>query len=360
MSFGLLDRDTTTTPGVSTPTITLSFGGGGGGGLAGLAPDIGPFGGSESLETGLLSLEISRGFAPFVDWADIVLRPPDGSGTAPALGETGSVGITLGAHDTTFSGTIDSLEHRADGTVRLGLGNGSRLLAQARHDASFAEMTAADIIAALCAEAGVDADVSGGATLPRYFADGGLSVLDHVARLAASMGRLARLSDDGVLTLTDDTSGGEEIALSAGDAILSAELTDRAAPAGVQITGAGASEWAWLRKDAGPLQATAGAAPQRSTPAAWLRDTAAVQTYAEARGRAVARDASPGHLVLAAYPNAQPGVILALSGTALDGAWRVMASTIRFDATEGFSNAVRVARAEDGAGALGLGLGGML
>ncbi len=84
-----------------------------------------------------------------------------------------------------------------------------------------------------------------------------------------------------------------------------------------------------------------------------------MQGFAQARGRALARDAAPGELLLAACPDAQPGAILALSGTAQDGPWRVMSSTLRVDLESGFSNRVTLARADADAGALGL-LGGLL
>jgi hypothetical protein len=359
MVFGLLDRDRETTPGLTAPRITLSFGGGDSGGLGGLAPDIGPFGGGAALETGILSLELARGFAPFVDWAEVHLRLPPGADPLPPLGEAGALGITVGARSMAFAFTLDSLEHRSDGTLRLGLGNGARRLAQARVSTAYAEMSAGDVIAELCGGVDVATTASGGPVLPRYFADGGVSLLDHVARLAASMGRLARVADAGALELVDDTSAGEEIPVAAGDAILRAQLTERAPSGAARVTGAGGDDWAWLRKDAGPIQAEGGTAPpSRDVSAPWLRDADGVGAFAQARGRAFARDAAPGEMLLAAFPDAQPGTILALSGTAMDGPWRVMSSTLRVDPQTGFTNRVSLARADADAGALGL-LGGL-
>jgi len=358
MVFGLLDRDAETTPGLTAPGITLSFGGGGG--LGALAPDVGPFGGGPGLETGVLSLELTRGFAPFVDWAEVHLQPPPGADPLPQLGEAGSLGVSLGDRSVTFPCTLDSLEHHSDGSVRLGLGNGARLLAQARVSTAYADTATGDIIAALCAEAGVDTTAGGGPSLPRYFADGGVSVLDHIARLAASMGRLARFSDQGRLELIDDASAGEEIPVAAGDAILSSRLTERRPAGAIRVTGAGANEWHWLRKDASPNQASGGAAPPlRDSTAPWLRSADAIESFAQARGRASGRDSAPGEMLLAAYPDAQPGVILALSGTARDGPWRILSSTVCINSRSGFSNHVTLARADADAGALGL-LGGLL
>lgn len=350
MVFGLLDRGNETTPGVTAPRVTLSFGAGGGGFLDGLVPDAS---GSAGLADGLLSLTLDRGFAPHVDWADIQILPPDGA-DLPAIDASGSLTITVGTRSVTFDGTLASITHDIDGTVRLGMTNGSHVLAQSRGSAVFSEQSASDIISALCAEAGVESETSGGPSLPRYFADGGPSALDHIARLAASMGRLAYVASNGRLTLIDDASPGEEIPIAAGDAIVAAQFTERTRGANVHITGAGAQDWAWLRKDPGPIQAEAGDASfRREKTAPWLRDASAVGDYAQARGRAVGRDAAPGEITLAAYPDAQPGTVLAVSGTAQDGPWRVMRSRLHLSPA-GYRNVVSVAKADADAGALGL------
>lgn len=357
MVFGLLDRGSDTTAGVTKPSVTLSFGGGGGGALGGLAPDIGPFSSEAGLEEGILSLEISRGFAPGVDYAELRLMPPAGSGLLPSLGDTGSVSLAVGDRSATFTCQIDQVEHRSDGSIRMGLGNGGRILAQARLAKSFAEMTTGDVISALCSEVGVQtSDISGGENMPRYVVENTKPLLDHIARLAASMGRLARFDEAGKLELVDDASAGEEIVLSAGDAILDSHLAERAASGAMRITGAGANDWAWLRKDGSPLQADAGAAPpSRDSAAPWLRGAGGAQTLADARGRALGRAAGTGRLLLADYPDAVPGRIVTLSDSAMDGDWRVMSTTTRFDAQAGFSHEAHIAREAEGAGALGLG-----
>lgn len=356
MVFGVLDRGNETTPGVTKPSVSLDFGGGGGGGFGGLAPSIGPFAAAAGLETGLLSLEISRGFAPFVDWAEVLVHPKDGA-EVPGLGDTGTVSLSVGDHTGAFACQVDQVEHRADGSVRLGLGNGGRVLAQARLAKSFTEMAPGDVISALCGEAGVDVgSISGGETMPRYVVETAVSLLDHVALLAQSAGRLAAFNSDGALELIDDASAGEELVLSAGDALLDWQLSERADSGAARVTAAGASDPLWLRKDIGPMQKEAGTANlPRDVSAPWLRSSGGVQSLADARSRAANRAAGMGRLLLAGFPDVLPGRVVTLAGTEMDGEWRVMSSRTVFDAATGFSHEVQVARADSGAGALGLG-----
>lgn len=355
MVFGVLDRGAETTAGVTQPSVRLDFGGQGSG-LGGLAPNIGPFGGSVGLETGVLSLDVSRGFAPFVDWAELLVRPPEGA-EVPELGDTGTIHITVADHTGTFACQVDRIEHRSDGTVRLGLGNGGRVLAQARLATSFAEMSPGDVIAALCAEADVDVgNVSGGETMPRYVVDSARALWDHVSDLARSAGRLAGFNADGALELLDDASAGEELLLSAGDALLDWHLSERVSSGAARITGAGASDPHWLRKDIAAMQKEAGnAPPTQEISAPWLRSSGGVQTKADAQGRALSRAAGTGRLMLAGFPDILPGRMVTLSGTDLDGAWRVMSSRTLFNTGTGFSHEVQIAREAAGAGALGLG-----
>ncbi len=362
MTFGLLDRGGEGTAGLTAPRVTIAFGAGGSGGLGGLAGDIGGalgIGGVEApaLEAGLVSLHLSRAFAPGVDWADLVLFPVPGGASLPALGDAGSITISSDTNSSTFTATLDSVEHRADGSVRLGLGNGGRVLAQARAETSFAEQTPGAIIDALCAEAGVQSAAGGaGESLPRYVVDAGTPVLAHVARLAEASGRLAHFDDSGTLQLHDDAASGEEIALTAGGDILDFRLTGRAGPGAVRVDGAGAADqgsnaWAWLRKTPGPTQATAGTAPpQRMRSAPHALSQSGAKTLAAARARSMARHAAPGQLLLASHPEALPGSILALAGTPADGSWFVLAADLRFDCAQGFTNTLRIARLAAGGG----------
>jgi hypothetical protein len=360
MSFGLLDRNSESAPGVIAPRVTLDFSNGGlggalGGVVSGFTDTINPLSGAAKLEDGLISLRLVRGFLPTLDWAELHLAPVPGGPALPNLGDSGTITITAGDRSSSYKCNVDTVEHYSDGSARFGLGNGARVLAQARIDTALSDQTPARAIEALCAELDVATALdNAGDTMPRYVVDAGRSVLAHVAQLAASAGRLAYFNAQGKLAFLDDANGGEEIELRAGDAILDARLTERVGGSAPQITGAGATEWAWLRKDVTPNQSGNAANSGRRQTAPWLRTASGVRTLADAQSRLNARSSAPGRVLLAAYPDAIPGTIVALGGTQLDGPWRVMSSTISFDAS-GYLNELTLAQAEDGASALGIG-----
>ncbi|MEQ1876107.1 MAG: hypothetical protein ABL958_05640, partial [Bdellovibrionia bacterium] len=127
-----------------------SNGGAGGGGLGGLAGGPvggiasavglgGGGGGSLTLADGLVSLRLTRGMAPDIDMAEILLTVVPGGPDLPAPGDTGSVGVTAGDLSSAFACVVDLRERHADGLVRITATNGGRLMARARVNLSFAE-----------------------------------------------------------------------------------------------------------------------------------------------------------------------------------------------------------------------------
>jgi len=363
MVFGILDRATQVSPGLIAPQVTLSFTGGDSGGIGALADAVGLGGSGAALADGLIGLRLHRGLAPDVDWAEIVLTPVSGGPDMPTAGDSGSIDITVGDRTSAFACTVDLVETRGDGTLRLTATNGGRVLARMRRETAFAEQTPGAIIDALCAEAEVDSSAgNAGETLPQYVVDAGMSVLDHVARLAETAGRTALFNDEGGLELVDDTASGEVVAtLAQGGDLLDARLGTRAEAGAVTIDGAGAGEqggnaWAWLRKEAGPHRAEAGRGPpDRRSAAPWVRAPDAASALAEARARSHARQAAPGRVLVAGTPDAVPGALIDLQGTAQDGSWRVLTLDMSFDRDRGLIGEIRVAPLADsgGSGALG-------
>lgn len=372
MLTGLLDRATQADPGLSRPAVTLTFGAaaGGGGGIGGALGDVASavgLGGAAGpgLEAGLVSLRLRRGIAPAVDVAELLLAPVPGGPDLPAPGDAGEIGFAAGDATAAFACTIDRREDRADGLARLTATNGGRLLARLRVETAFESQSPGAIIDALAAEAGVTSQAGSGTgdRLPRYLADEGCSLLDHVARLAATAGRLAAFDDAGALILIDDAAeGGEAVArLVAGETLLDWRIGAREAPAGaVTIDGAGAADqggnaWAWLRKSAGPFRAEAGSGtPARRHPAPWARSETAVGDLAAARARAVAREAVTGRFLAGAMPQAVPGAMVEVAGTgAHDGLWRVLSLDLTFDLARGMLAEIRAAPAGAGGGGIG-------
>jgi hypothetical protein len=346
----------------------LSFGAGGGGGaggglLGGLASAAGiGGGGAPGLEAGLVQLRLHRGLAPDVDWAELLLAPVPGGPDLPALGDEGSIALAAGDAKSRFSCTVDQVERRPGGTVRLTATNGGRLLARARAAQSFAGRTPGDIIDALAGAAGVTATVgAAGEALPRYVVGEGAGLLDHVAALAATAGRVAAFGDDGTLALLDDTADGEPVGrIAVGENLLDMRVAERAADGARKVRGEGAPDqgraaWAWLRKSDGGMVAEAGDGdPARAAAAPWARSAAAAAALAGARQRAAARAAQPARFLVPAFPQAVPGAIVELAGLGDgDGHWRVLAVDVEFDLEGGMVSDIRAAPLAAGGGAGG-------
>jgi hypothetical protein len=310
--------------------------------------------------------------APGVDVAELLLAPVPGGPDLPAPGDVGEIALSAGDAASAFACSIDLKEDRGGGLVRLTATNGGRVLARSRLEKSFESQTPGAIIDALASEAGVTGRAgAAGDRLPRYLADEGRSVLDHIARLAATAGRLAAFDDAGALVLLDDAAeGGEAVArLVAGETLIDWRIGAREAPGGaVTVDGAGAADkggnaWAWLRKEPGPFRAEAGSGPPaRRLPAPWARSESASGDLAAARARATAREAAPGRFLAASVPQAVPGAIVEVAGTGTrDGPWLVLSVDLRFDLAHGMLSEIRAAPAGAGATAGGLGLpGGLL
>jgi hypothetical protein len=246
--------------------------------------------------------------------------------------------------------------------------NGGRVLARSRSEIAFADRTPGDIIDALAGEAEVPAGAgAAGDKLPRYLADGGRSLLDHVARLAATAGRLAYFDDAGALALADDTAPGEAVAqLVAGTNLIDMRIVSRPLDGKVVVHGEGAPDkgstaWAWIRKQSGALDAEAGAAPpERGAGAAWARSRDASAALAGSRQRAQEREAKLGRFLVSAVPQAVPGAWVELSGVeGHDGPWLVLEADLTFDPVRGMMSEIRAAPAGSGGG-LASALGGLL
>jgi hypothetical protein len=368
MISDLLDSGTAP-PAFTRPRVTLSFGSGGGGGaLGGLAAAAGLASAGPGLEAGLVRLRIHRAMAPGVDWAEMILAPVPGGPDLPVAGDEGTIGLAAEDSTAAFACTIDLVETRSDGLRRLTASNGGRVLARARSEISFADQSPGEIIDALAGEAEVDSGAgAAGDKLPRYVADSGRSLLDHVARLAATAGRLAYFDDEGTLALVDDTETGESVGqLLASTNILDMRIVARVIEDKVVVHGEGAPDqgskaWAWIRKESGALDSEAGSGPpERGFGAPWARSRDSAKALAGARQRAVARQGSLGRFLVSAVPQAVPGAVVELSGVeGHDGSWLVLEADLTFDATRGMMSEIRAAPAGQGGGALGA-LGGLL
>lgn len=377
MVLSVFDDATGPAGALARPTVTVEFAAGGGGsalsGLGGALAGLAGIGGdAPALADGLIALTVRRGVVPAVDVAELLLTPVPGGPSMPGPGDAGRIGLVAGGQSSEFACAVELVEHRSRGVVRLTATNGGRLLAQSRVDRSYADQTPGAIIEDLAAVSGVASTAgSAGETLPRYVADGGRSVLEHIHALAATAGRLSVFDDAGDLVLIDDTASGESVAtFAAGETLLDYRIHTREGAGTVNFDGAGAAdvgggnEWAWLRKEAGPTSASAGdGLPQHRRSAPWVRSPQAAADLAGANLRAQARVAALGRFLVPAAPAVVPGAIVTVAGTDVaDGSWRTLAVTLRFDRATGMTSEVQAAPAGAGADvafSVSSGLGGL-
>lgn len=365
-------------PGLTRPVVTLAFppGGGADGTLSAVSEALTGLGGlgtgAATLSDGLIALTLRRGLVPTVDVAELLLTSVPAGPELPGPGDAGHIDLTAGDQRSAFTCSVELVEHRADRLARVTATNDGRLLAQSQAERSYTDQTCGAIIDDLARDAGVASTAgAAGQTLPRYVADGGRSVLEHIARLAATAGRLAAFDDAGNLALIDDTATGESVAtFTAGETLLDYRTHRRTGAGTVMIDGAGASDaggsnaWAWLRKEPGPVSVSSGAGlPQHRRTAPWVRTPQAATDFASAYLRGQERAATLGRFLLPAAPAIVPGAIFTIAGTdTADGTWLALAVTLRFDREQGMISEVHAA--PPGAGTdlpLGLpgGLGGL-
>jgi hypothetical protein len=151
--------------------------------------------GSQRWTEQLIALELTLAAAPALDGltatfpaeAPLKAAPDDPADLTLASGEK---------QEAVFSGTIASIR-RSPEAIRVRALNAGRVLAQVRPAITWEQATAGTVIRNLCDEAGVDAgDVEAGISLAYYAADPSRTALDHIARVAAWSGAMARISPD--------------------------------------------------------------------------------------------------------------------------------------------------------------------
>lgn len=372
MAFDIPDLLSSDQSTILRPSITLTFGGGGdsggiGGALGDVASAVGLSSAAPGLADRLIALRITRGLAPEVDWAEFFLLPEGDAPVAP--GDAGTIAMAAGDVSSSFACTIDTVEQQGHGLLRVTASNGGRILAQSRVSRSFANQDPGAIIADLARLAGIDTTISAqGASLPRYITDDRRSLHDHIARLAATAGRLAGFDDEGQLVLFDDTATGEAVATFAqGENLLDMRLAQRLPHAGASIIdGAGAADagggnaWAWLRKEVGPMRVSSGdGPPQRRGNAPWLTSAQGVADIAGARSRADGRLGAASRLLVQGAPQVTPGAVIAVKGSqGVDGPYLVTRVVYRFDSPRGLT--AEISAAPLGGSGAAAGLGGLL
>lgn len=174
-----------------------------------------------------LALDVRLRAAPVVDVASV--RLPAAAPVRCATGDPVVVELDGGeGGETVFTGTVRAIRRTPAATIVTAL-NGGGLLAAYRPAATYEQVTAGTVIRTLCDDAGVQAgDVDDGVALAFYVADPARTALDHVARLAAWGGALARVSADDRLDATVVNAVQADVALRYGRELLDLEQVEAA------------------------------------------------------------------------------------------------------------------------------------
>ena len=272
--------------------------------------------GSQRWTEQLIALELTLAAAPALDGltatfpaeAPLKAAPDDPADLTLASGEK---------QEAVFSGTIASIR-RSPEAIRVRALNAGGVLAQVRPAITWEQATAGTVIRNLCDEAGVDAgDVEDGISLAYYAADPSRTALDHIARVAAWSGAMARISPDNRVESVVINATRAEVALKYGRELRT--LEQRKAPTAIQSftvageSGAGdASSPDALRPTTDFFAGNRPAGPSkgncwRSEPA--LRTAAAAASAAAAVQRSYSAGRESGIFTAFLQPDLRPGTV---------------------------------------------------
>jgi len=359
--------DTAPSP-VRAPTveITISSSGGDSGGFGGMADAAsGLLGGASAASWAdhLLSLSLHQGFAPNVDYIDLLIAATEGAPEA-ALGDEGT--IAIGAADAVedlFSGSIIAIERRGDSMRRYRLSNGSHSLAQARINQSVIDMSVQDAISHAASQYNYSpqADISGSDDLlPQIVFDDSSTLWDHFAYLAGLRGANLWFDATDALQLADQLEQGDSVAtFTWGEDLLEANLWQRSAHSGA-ITAFGGDRIDGdfvLRKEATPNRAEQG----DGLPARFYRD-GLLQTQQDLTTRAAAaalnglRQTDLSELLVSGSAALGPGRVIELASLpgGGDGNYLIHRAHHTFDHLNGWRTHLSVSEASGGGlGAVG-------
>jgi hypothetical protein len=183
--------------------------------------------GDQQWTSQVLALDVLLAAAPLAGSASV--RLPALSPVAAEPGDPAIIELDNGeAAATVFTGTVTAVRRELAGTTVSAV-DAAGMLARYRPSTTYEKVNAATVIRNLAGDVGVNiGDLDDGVALTWYAADPLRTALDHVARLAAWSGALARVDADGRLVATSVGATQAEVALRYGREVLALERTHRA------------------------------------------------------------------------------------------------------------------------------------
>ncbi len=275
--------------------------------------------GSQAWSEQAAAIDVRLRAAPVVDVA--IVRLPAGASLDAAVGDNAKIEMDGGeGGSTVLTGTVQAIRRTLEG-ITVTVTDAGATLAAFRPATTYEQVTAGTVIRNMCGDAGVDAgDIDDGVSLAFYVADPGRTALEHVARVAAWGGALARVSADGRLDATVVNAVTAEAALRYGRDLLAVEQSRAAAPIeSFVITGeSGAGDTSATQVHRATTDFFGGSRPDGpSATSRWrfepaLRTAGAATTAGDALGRAYRGGRGVGAIIAILQPALRPGPVLEL------------------------------------------------
>ena len=234
-----------------------------------------------------------------------------------------SVSLDMGWDDngtTVFSGTIQSLQYSLNEVQ--GIAHGSQKdLVQTRIDETYVDQSAGDIVKALAQRAGIQTGtVDNGIQLPRYLADGSLSLFDHLHALARISGVDVFTDEQGKINFTKREAFTADFTYQFGVNLVDVRISQsKPSVTAIEVVPEspasedGADTSSWFVKGSKDLAATAGEGNTRRFSNALCTTKEAAETAAQAYQRDIARRATRGKIMVMGQPEINPGNVVELT-----------------------------------------------
>jgi len=233
-----------------------------------------------------------------------------------------AVSLSMGWGDsgsTVFTGTIQSLEYSLNEVH--GIAHGSQKdLVQMRIDETFIDQSAGDVVQALADRAGLEiGTIDTGIQLPKYLAEGSVSLFEHLHTLARICGVDVFTDEDGKINFTKREAFTADFTYQYGINLVDARITQKIpAVSSIEVipespaSQEGAEASSWFVKSSRDISASAGEGNSRRFSNALCTTKEAAETAAKSYQRDITRRATKGKIMVMGQPEANPGQVVEL------------------------------------------------
>ena len=237
-----------------------------------------------------------------------------------AGGESVSLDMGWGQESSVvFSGTIQSLEYSLNEVHGIAHGT-QKGLVETRVDETFIDQTAGDVVRSLADMAGIETGtIDDGIELPRYLAEGSVSIFEHLHTLSRICGVDLFTDEDGKLNFTKREAFTADFTYQYGINLMDARIIQTTpSVTAIQVipespaSQEGSEASSWFVKSSRAISATAGDGTSRRFISALCTTKEAAETAARSFQRDLERRAVKGKIMVMGQPDANPGQVVEL------------------------------------------------